>query len=81
MAVKTKSKKTSPFNVELERETDGRWIAEISKIPGAMAYGRTKQEAMRKASAIALRTLADRLEQGNAPAMLSRLLGHAMAHR
>lgn len=81
MAKKTKSKKISPFNIELERETDGRWIAEISKIPGAMAYGKTKQEAVRKASAIALRELADRLEQGNTSVALSRLLGHAVAYR
>ncbi len=56
--------KPSAFGIELDREKDGRWIAEISKVPGAMAYGATKQEATRKAFAIALRTLADGIEQG-----------------
>ncbi len=40
--------------VELDREKDGRWIAEISDIPGAMAYGVTKAEALRRAYAIAI---------------------------
>ncbi len=81
MTKKAKTKKISLLNIELEKEADGRWIAEISKIPGAMAYGKTRQEAVRKASAIALRTLADRVEQGNAPAVISRLLEHAVAYR
>jgi len=69
------------LNVELEREIDGRWIAEIAKIPGAMAYGKTRHEAARKASAIALRTLADCLERGNTPPVISRLFEYAMANR
>ncbi len=51
------------FSIETERETDGRWIAEITEVPGALAYGGTEQEAMAKAYAIALRALADSLEQ------------------
>lgn len=42
------------FDVEIEHETDGRWIAEIPDVPGALAYGATKSEAIRKASAIVL---------------------------
>ena len=42
------------FNIETERETDGRWIAEISQIPGAMAYGKTEQQAKARAYALAL---------------------------
>ena len=42
------------FNIETERETDGRWIAEIPGIPGAMAYGKTEQEAKANAYAIAM---------------------------
>jgi predicted RNase H-like HicB family nuclease len=52
------------FIVELEQEEDGRWIAEVVEIPGAMAYGKTPEEAMARAEALALRVVADRLEHG-----------------
>lgn len=52
------------FNVELEQEDDGRWIAEIDSLPGVMSYGTTKDEAIAKTKALALRVLADRLEHG-----------------
>lgn len=51
------------FSIETEREVDGRWIAEIPETPGALAYGRTEQEAISKAYAIALRALADDVEK------------------
>jgi predicted RNase H-like HicB family nuclease len=51
------------FNIETERETDGRWIAEISEIPGAMAYAKTEQQAKAKAYALALRAIADDVEK------------------
>jgi len=47
------------YNIEYEREEDGRWIAEV---PGVLAYGTTANEAMAKAEALALRVLAERLE-------------------
>lgn len=50
------------FIVETELETDGRWIAEIPQVPGALAYGKTKEEAISKAYAIALRSVADDVE-------------------
>jgi len=50
------------FTVETELETDGRWIAEIPQVPGAMAYGTTEEEAINKAYAIALRSVADDVE-------------------
>ena len=50
------------FVVETELETDGRWIAEIPQVPGALAYGKTKEEAINKAYAIALRSVADDVE-------------------
>lgn len=78
---KSGSKKLSTFSIELDREEDGRWIAEVPKVPGAMAYGNTKQEAARKAYAVALRTLADSIEQGHTSRVVSRLLEYAMAHR
>ena len=53
------------FTVELDRETDGRWIAEIAALPGALCYGSSKEEASRKVEALALRILADRIENGD----------------
>jgi len=52
------------FTIEFDQETDGRWIAEISAIPGALCYGQSKEEASRKVEALALRILADRIEHG-----------------
>ena len=50
------------FTIEHEREEDGRWIAEVPQLPGVLAYGATREEAMLKAEALALRVLAERLE-------------------
>lgn len=52
------------LKIEVERETDGRWIAEVMELPGCMAYGKTQEDALAKAKALALRVLADRLEHG-----------------
>jgi predicted RNase H-like HicB family nuclease len=52
------------FRVEIDREEDGRWLAEVVDLNGVMAYGATQEEAVRKAKALALRVLADRLENG-----------------
>lgn len=52
------------MNIEIEREEDGRWIAEISDLSGVMAYGQSREEAISKVKALALRVLADRLEHG-----------------
>jgi predicted RNase H-like HicB family nuclease len=50
--------------VEIEREDDGRWLAEITELPGVMAYGSSQDEARARAQALALRVIADRLEHG-----------------
>lgn len=47
------------FKIEVEREADGRWIAEISRLPGVMVYGKTKHEALCSVRALAFRVLAD----------------------
>ena len=52
------------LKVEMERETDGRWLAEVVALPGVMAYGTTEAEARAKAIVLALRVLADQLEHG-----------------
>jgi predicted RNase H-like HicB family nuclease len=54
------------FKVEIEREEDGRWIAEVLDLPGVMAYGDSAEEAKAKVQALALRVVADRLESGEA---------------
>ncbi len=51
------------LQIELEMEDDGRWIAEFPNLPGVMAYGATPIEAAKKAEALALRVLADRLDE------------------
>ena len=57
------------FTLECEREEDGRWLAEVPELPGALAYGASKEEAMAKAEVLALRLLADRLEHGETRAV------------
>ena len=52
------------FKIQVERETDGRWIAEIRALPGVMVYGKTRADAVRAVYALALRVLADRIEAG-----------------
>ena len=54
------------LHVEIEQETDGRWLAEVSDLPGVMAYGVSRPDAVARVQALALRSLADRLEHGEA---------------
>ena len=54
----------SDFTVDIERETDGRWIGAVTELPGVLVYGETRDEAVAKAKALAFRVLADRLEHG-----------------
>lgn len=50
------------LDIESEREEDGRWLAEVPQLPGVLAYGSTRDEAIAKAQVLALRVLAERLE-------------------
>lgn len=52
------------MKIEVEREDDGRWIAEAPAIPGALAYGESRATAIAKVEALVLRILADRLDHG-----------------
>ena len=54
------------LSVDIEREADGRWIADVVELPGVMAYGATADEARAKAQSLALRVVADRLDHGEA---------------
>jgi predicted RNase H-like HicB family nuclease len=56
------------FRIETEREVDGRWIAEVPSLPGVMAYGPTRKEAIAKVEALALRVVADQIERDKKPA-------------
>ena len=58
------------FQIEVEVEADGRWIAEVLELPGVLSYGSTEGEAVSRAKALALRTVADRLEHGEAASNL-----------
>jgi predicted RNase H-like HicB family nuclease len=48
--------------IELERETETRWIAEIPALPGVMVYGSDANDAIARVEALALRVIADEIE-------------------
>lgn len=52
------------LKIQIEREDDGRWIAEVPDLPGVMVYGDTRERAVARAEALALRVIADRLDHG-----------------
>lgn len=54
------------LHLEIEQEADGRWIAEITDLPGVVAYGVTRPDAIARVQTLALRALADRMEHGEA---------------
>jgi predicted RNase H-like HicB family nuclease len=55
------------LTLEIDREDDGRWIAEVPSLPGVLVYGATRAEAILKCQVLALRVLADRFEHGEEP--------------
>ena len=57
------------YTLECEREDDGRWLAEVVELPGVLAYGTTQEQAMVRAEALALRVIAEKLENGEAKAL------------
>jgi predicted RNase H-like HicB family nuclease len=60
------------YKIEIEREDDGRWIAEVPELPGVLTYGKSRDEAIAHVQALALRVLADRLDHSEAaPDLLS----------
>jgi predicted RNase H-like HicB family nuclease len=61
------------LTIEVEREDDGRWIAEVPDLPGVLSYGQTRREAIDKAQALSLRILADRLDQGESVPAVSQV--------
>ena len=66
--------KTTNFTIDLEKEEDGRWIAEVHQIPGVICYGENREEAVTKAEALALRAYADQIETGETTSNLASLV-------
>lgn len=61
------------LTLEIEQENDGRWLAEVPQLPGVLAYGATREGAMAKAQVLALRILAERIENGESTPVSLRL--------
>ena len=61
------------MKIEIEREDDGRWIAEVPELSGVMIYGGTREEAIARVQSLALRVIADRLDHGEAIPELDKL--------
>lgn len=65
--------------IELEQENDGRWIAEIDELNGVLVYGETREDAITKVKTLALRVIADRLENGESlPQQVESLIFEAV---
>ena len=56
------------YSVHIEKESDGRWLAEVQELHGVLAYGATYQDAAIQAQILVLRVIADRLEHGESKA-------------
>jgi len=67
------------FAIEIEQEKDGRWIAEIPQIPGAMVYGQTREQAVSRVEALALRVFAERIEHGETSPVIEKVFSVAAA--
>jgi predicted RNase H-like HicB family nuclease len=65
------------FRIQLDHETDSRWIAEVVELPGVLAYGASKDEAIARVQALALRVVADRLENDEAGREYMNISFHA----
>lgn len=66
-----------PLAIEIEQEEDGRWLAEVPAIPGVLAYGQTREEAIERVQALSLRVLADRLDHGEPVPQMSSVFAVA----
>jgi predicted RNase H-like HicB family nuclease len=62
-----------PLTIEVEQEDDGRWLAEVPDLPGVLAYGQTRAEAIDRVQALSLRVLADRLDHGEPVPQMSNV--------
>ena len=67
------------LTIDVERETDGRWLADVPELPGVLAYGDTGASAVATAEALAHRVFAERLEHGEADELVSLVFTRAAA--
>ena len=67
------------FAIEIEQEKDGRWIAEIPELRGVMVYGKTREQAVARVEALALRVLAERIENGETSPAIEKVFSVAAA--
>ena len=67
------------LTIDVERETDGRWLAEVPELPGVLAYGSTEAVAVVTAEAMALRVIADRLERSGDGRLVALTFTRAIA--
>ena len=65
------------YTIEVAREEDGRWITEVPELPGVLSYGESREEAIIRAQALALRVMADRIEHGEDLPALSQVFAVA----
>jgi len=61
------------MKIEVELEADGRWLAEIPELPGVLVYAESREKAVSKVEALALRILAERLENDEIIPALDRV--------
>ena len=66
------------LSIELDREEDGRWIAEALELPGVMCYGATREEAISKTERLAIEVIADRIQHGELPASALNVSFHVL---
>ena len=59
------------LRIEVEREEDGRWLAEVPALPGALVYGDAEAEARAHVVSLALRVIADRIDNGEPVSLLA----------
>ena len=64
MAKPCRRKNIMQISIEVEQEEDGRWLSEVPELPGVLAYGQTRSDAIVRAQVLALRVIADRIEHG-----------------
>jgi predicted RNase H-like HicB family nuclease len=52
------------LRLELDGEVDGRWLAEVTDLPGVLAYGTSREDALARVEVLSLRVMAGRMERG-----------------
>lgn len=55
------------MTIKLDREEDGRWIAEALQLPAVMCYGQTRNDAISNVERLAIEVIADRIAHGELP--------------